>query len=61
MIMNSYIKSQVANMIAMLNTFEASCEFAAKMDDSVVDRDEEKTLKRIKKATKIFRDELEKL
>ena len=57
--MNYYIKAQIANMISMVQTFEQSCEMAEKQDDEKIGKAEEKTIKKINKATKHFIKALE--
>ena len=59
--MNHYIDAQILNMIAMTQTFEHSCTMAAMRDDGKISRDEEKALKKIKKATQRFIKELESI
>ncbi|MBR1409271.1 MAG: hypothetical protein IJ573_10330 [Clostridia bacterium] len=59
--MNSYIKAQITNIIAMCNVFKQSCELAAKKDDGVINREEEKQLKEINKAVEEFKKRLEKI
>jgi len=34
--MNNHIDMQIRNMLMMLDTFEQSCEFAAKKDDGTI-------------------------
>ena len=46
--MNTYIKMQLNTMIQYLDSFEQACEIAASKDDGMIDRREEKQLKRIK-------------
>lgn len=59
--MNVYIKGQISNMIEMSKTFEYACELAALQDDGVIDRTEQKQLKKIKIAAQKFRKELENI
>lgn len=59
--MNSYIKAQMNNMITMAKTFEQSCKMAATQNDGVIDKTEEKTLKKIGAATQHFIKELERI
>lgn len=59
--MNSYIDAQIINMIAMAKTFEQSCRMAALKNDGTIDRDEEKTLKKISAATEDFIKKLNSL
>jgi len=59
--MNSFIQSQINNMLLSLKNFEVGCELAATKDDGSISREEEKQLKRIKKATDKYRKELESI
>jgi len=56
--MNNYIDMQIRNMLMMLDTFEQSCEFAAKKDDGTISGHEEIILKKLKAAKQAFRKEL---
>lgn len=58
--MNSYIESQINNMIAVTKTFEQACHLAAFKNDGIVDKAEEKALKKISAASQRFIKELEK-
>ncbi|MBR2677167.1 MAG: hypothetical protein IKE28_09685 [Solobacterium sp.] len=49
--MNTFLKAQIDNMINTLKVFETGCELAALQDDGVVDKKEDKALKKLKKAT----------
>lgn len=57
--MNTYIDAQIANIIAMVKTFEHSCIMAATKDDGRINREEGKELKKIKSATSRFIKDLE--
>ena len=59
--MNTYIKMQLNTMIQYLDSFEQACEIAASKDDGMIDRREEKQLKRIKKAVARFKRELQNI
>ena len=59
--MNTFIESQVQNMLLMVKTFESSCDMAAKSDDGEVSREEAKTLKKIHKAVAAFTKDLESI
>lgn len=59
--MNPYINAQIKNMLQMLDSFEAGCRLAAVQDDQIVDKSEEKLLKRLHSATEKYRDELKRL
>lgn len=56
--MNNYIDMQIRNMLLMLDTFEQSCEFAAKTDDGIISGQEEIILKKLKAAKQVFQKEL---
>lgn len=59
--MNYYIDSQITNMSLMAKTFIASCEMAARKDDGQINKDEEKSLKKLRKATEQFIKEIESI
>lgn len=59
--MNDYITAQITNMQTMVKTFEHSCKMAAMKNDGQIDKNEAKTLKKIKAASKRFISDLEKL
>ena len=59
--MDSFIHTQINNMIQSLKNFEFGCELAATKDDGSISREEEKQLKKIKKATDKYRKELESI
>lgn len=59
--MNYYIDAQITNMILMTKTFNESCRMAATQNDGKIDKDEEKTLKKIRVATEKFIKELESI
>lgn len=59
--MNYYIDAQCKNMIAMVKTFEAACEIAAKTDDGKISKEEMKQLKKIQAAADKFKKELSKI
>ena len=59
--MNSYIEAQITNVIAVVKTFERSCEMAAIKDDGRIDKAEQKKLKKISAATNRFIKQIEKL
>lgn len=56
--MNDYINAQCQMMIAQVSTFEHACELAAKKDDGIISKEEEKALKKIKKIATKFKLEL---
>lgn len=57
--MNTFIENQINNMLLSLKNFEVGCKLAATKDDGSISREEEKQLKKIKKATDKYRKELE--
>lgn len=57
--MNYFINAQIVNMIAMTKTFAQACQIAARKDDGIISKDEEKQLKKIESTTKKFISELE--
>ncbi len=59
--MNYYIDAQIANIKAIVRTFEQSCRMAATKDDGKISPDEEKALKKISAATQRFIKELDKI
>lgn len=59
--MNEYIRAQIVNMTAIVKTFETSCKMAAIKNDGIIDREEEKQLKKIDVACKKFLQELNKI
>lgn len=58
---NEYIKAQITNVQTILGTFEQSCKMAAIKNDGVIDKAEEKTLKKIHAATERYKHELQKI
>lgn len=56
--MNLYIKSQISNMTTMGNAFKKACHLAATQDDGKINREEEKILKKLDKATDRFLKEI---
>lgn len=52
--MNDFIKAQAQQMITYVKAWEATCEFAAKKTDGIMDKEETKQLKRIHKAVEDF-------
>ena len=59
--MNSYIKSQIQNMLLITKTFEQACDMAAKQDDGIISPTEEHELRKIKAASQKFQNELKKV
>lgn len=59
--MNIYIQGQIVNMQSFAKTFLFSCRQAALKNDGSIDRDEERLLKEIEKATEKYLSQLNKL
>lgn len=59
--MNYHIKAQIRNMIEMTEAFKAACYLAATQDDMTIDKNEEKTLKKINAAADRFIKDLSKI
>ena len=59
--MNTHIDAQIVNMLAIVKTFEQSCNLAAMQNDGRVDKSEEKMLKKLNAATQRFMRDLEKI
>lgn len=59
--MNSYMKSQITNMIAITKTFEQACDLAALEDDGTKGIFEKIQMKKIKSASQKFIRELESI
>ena len=59
--MNEFMKSQVNNALLSLKTLDKSIELAAVQDDGVMSREEQKQVKRIRKAIRRFEKEMARL
>ena len=59
--MNLYIREQIRSMMTVTGTFRGYCRSAALKDDGRIDKEEERTLKRIDRASDRFMKELEKI
>lgn len=59
--MNIYIKTEITQMQLLLKNFISACERGAKKDDGKIDKDEQKTIDKIKKATQKYYEALEKI
>lgn len=59
--MNIYIQGQIANMTSFSKSFLYACKQAALKNDGSVDPCEEKTLRKIEKATEKYITQLNKL
>lgn len=55
---NRYMQAQCKNMVAMIATFTQACELAAKEDDGVLSRSEERELRKIRAAAARFQNTL---
>ncbi len=58
---NNYLKIQIQNQLLAVDNFMSICKLSALQDDGVVDKDEEKLLKRLEKATGDYKKALNKL
>lgn len=52
--MNDYIEAQIKNMVAIVRTFENSCQMAALKNDGRIDDAEARQLKKINAASEKF-------
>ena len=59
--MNRYIKSQITTMISSLNLFVKSLEISALQDDGIISKEEDKIIRKLKKVTEKYKEELEKI
>ena len=59
--MNEFMKSQVNNALLSLKTLDKSIELAAVQDDGVMSKEEQKQVKRIRKAIRRFEKEMARL
>ena len=55
------LAADLSEPLAAARLFQQACELAAMKDDGIIDRKEEKQLKKIRKAVARFRKELEKI
>lgn len=58
--MNSYMKSQIETMISSLNLFMESLKMSALQDDGIISKEEDKSLRKLRKATEKYKGELER-
>ena len=58
---NIYTETEITNMTLLAKSFLQRCKNAALKDDNSIDKEEEKTLKKINSATKKFLKELSKI
>ena len=59
--MNEFMKSQVNNALLSLKTLDKTIELAAVQDDGVMSREEQKQVKRVRKAVRRFEKAMAKL
>ena len=59
--MNQYIENQILNMITFARTFEQACKMSALRNDGKIEKDEQRQLNKINKATERFVTELKKI
>ncbi len=59
--MNQFMKSQVNNALMSLKTLDKSIELAAVQDDGVMSREEQKQVKRIRRAIRRFEKDMARL
>lgn len=57
--MNQFITSQIDNSISFTKSFIVSCEMGALKDDGKIDKEEQKILSKIRKASQAYIKELE--
>lgn len=58
---NNYLKIQIQNQILTVDNFLSICKLSALKDDGVVDKDEEKLLKKLEKASNEYKKVLSKM
>ena len=59
--MNDYMEAQIMNMIAIVRTFEHSCQMAALKNDGKIDNAEAQQLKKINLASEKYIQRLQKI
>ena len=59
--MNEFMKSQVNNALLSLKTLDKSIELAAVQDDGVMSKEEQKQVKRIRRAIRRFEKAMAKM
>lgn len=59
--MNRYMKQQIDHALFALKTLNDSIEMAAKLDDDIISKAEEKEIKAIKKAVAEFQSAMSKI
>lgn len=58
---NTHIVTQINQMLLSIRVFEDSLEIAAKRDDGKISKEEEKTIRKIKKVSAKYKIQLEKI
>ena len=59
--MNTHMITQINQILLSIQIFEDSIRIAAMKDDGKISKEEEKIIKKIKKASTKFKNELEKI
>lgn len=59
--MNEYMKHQIETMLVSIETFRTGIQLGATQDDGIIDKNEEKILKKTEKAADKFSAQLKKL
>ncbi len=59
--MNEYMKHQIETMLVSIETFRNGIQLGATQDDGIIDKNEEKILKKTEKAADKFSAQLKKL
>lgn len=59
--MNTHILTQINNILFSVKLFEDSLELAAMKDDGIISKEEEKIIRKAKKASEEYKKELEKI
>lgn len=57
--MNNYIHAQILQMTAYAKSWEQACYLAAQKNDGVIDKEEERQLRKISAAVKHFTQKLD--
>ena len=59
--MNQFMQAQINSALLSLDTLDKSLELSALKDDGQISKEEEKQIKKIRKAIKDFKDTMEKI
>lgn len=59
--MNRFMQSQVNNVLLSMKTLNQSIEMAAKQDDGKISKEEQKNIRKIRKAIAKFEQAMEKI